>query len=292
MKDFRPLSATISRHGILPVHYPQTKKILADRYRIFSDTTFTFSCRRRWLVLVRIWLEINLIGDEIQEWVEGVEVAPDGQLAAVDISPAPAPDIRWVDKPPVKLSELKPNFETGISFVEKSIAGIARELQNKQLTTRLPALERMRAYYRQLADDAGNSSSQTDAIQAEYQRRLREEVRFARVKATVNPIALETISTPVQQLKWVLQRKSQTREVISFANLYTGKMRTPVRCDCCGNQTHAFGLSRSSEVVCINCRNCSDRCRLQTQFTQSKGGDSQPCRKANDQMTLFKDHPT
>ncbi len=255
MKAARSVSANLSRHGILPARSPQSKKMFADRYRIFGDTQHKFSCRRCWNVLVRIWLKIKLTGDEVLESIEGIEIPAGGQPFEVKISPPPGSDIRWVAKPPVKLYELKQIIETGIRFAEDSVSNKARDLQNRQIRNRLPALARMRAYYRQLAEEtAGSSSKETDAIQAEYQHRLREEIHYAQVKATLELIALETVAAPVQQLTWELQRNTQTREVVSVVNLYSGRIMIPVRCDICGNQISTFGLSELDKLVCNACR--------------------------------------
>ncbi len=264
MKLARSMAAIESRHGILPVRYPQSKKMLADQYRISGDIQHKFSCRRSWIVFVCIWLKIKLTGDEVLESIEGIEIPPGGHPSEVNISPPTGSDIRWAENPPVKLYELKQAVETGLRFAEESVSRRARELQIRQLSNRLPALERMGSYYRQLAvDSVGSNNGETDVIHAEYQRRLHEEIQYARVKATLDLMALETISTPVQKLMWVLQRGTQTREVASVVNLYTGRILTPVRCDICGDQIDTFGLSELNELFCINCRNgCSQSGRL------------------------------
>lgn len=285
------MAAVASRHGILPVRYRESRKSLANRCRIFEGTQDEFSSRRIWRVLVRIWLRINLTGDEVVELIEGVEMPPGGQPSKIEPCPSPAVDIRWVEKAPLKLYELKQIVDAGIRFAADSVSFKARDLQSRQLGSRLPALERMRAYYRQLAvDAAGDNSNETDALHAEYRRRLHEEILFARVKAKLNVIALETISTPAQQLRWVLRRNTQTQRVVSVVDLYSGRVVTPVRCDFCGDQINMFGLSESNHVGCKSCRDGRDQPEHHGSLNPSNGGISQPCPKTNYQMPLFKDH--
>lgn len=280
-----------SRHGILPARYRKSRRSLARQCRIFKETQYDFSSRRDWRVLVRIWLKISLTGDEVVELIKCIEMPPGGQPSEIGHCPSPAADIRWAEKAPVKLYELKRIVETGIRFAADLVSIEARNLQNRQMCDRLPALERMRAYYRQLAvDAAGSECQEADAIRSEYRRRLHEEIHFARVKAKLALIALETISTPAQRLTWKLRRNTQTKEVVSVVDLYSGKVATPVRCGFCRDKIDMFGLSQSNEVVCEGCRAGHRQPEDHDNVNPSKGGIAQSCPKTNHQMTLFKDH--
>jgi hypothetical protein len=101
-------------------------------------------------------------------------------------------------------------------------------LQQKTLKNLYPTLERLRTYYRQLAADAaGVDREKTGAIEAEYRRRVREEIQYSRVKATMDLIAVETISTPVLKLTRLLQRNGDSKEVTAVLNLHDGGLISP-----------------------------------------------------------------
>jgi len=227
MKGLNSAHPCITRHGVLPVRYPADRKKLQLRYAVSGDSKIKFSCRRSWEIIVRIWLRATLTGDEVVEILEGVEVPAECRPRRIGISTAAANDIRWVEKSPLKLYRLKQAVEAGFRFAEIFIVEKAEDLQQKALNSLYPNLERLRAYYRQLDAIAdANDHKETGAIEAEYRRRLRDEISYVRVKATLDLIALETISTPVQNLKWLLQENGSAKEVKAVFNLYDGSLIT------------------------------------------------------------------
>jgi len=261
MKALKLSHMGAARHGVLPAQYPASRKTQQNRCRVFGETVTTFSCRRGWKILVRIWLKIKLTGDEVIEILEGFEIAPDQRPRRLESMPSADKDIRWVEKPPLQLYRLKQIIEAGFPFAGNLIIEKAGDLQNKNLNTLYPVLERLRAYYHQLAEDAaGNDGEQTGAIEAEYRRRLREEIQYACVKATVDLIALETISTPVHNLKWQLQRNGKSKEVNAVLNLYDGSLNSTTRCEICGGDSCFLGISDSNMLVCANCYAHCDIC--------------------------------
>ena len=228
MKGMNPAHSCVTRHGILPVRYPTGRKKLKLRYGAFEDSEIKFSCRRSWQVIVRIWLKTTLTGDEVVEILQGIEIPVEGRPRRIGISTTAANDIRWVEKSPLKLYRLKQVVEAGFRFAENFIVEKAEDLQQKALKDLYPTLERLRTYYRQLDANAdANNTKKTNAIEAEYRRRLRDEISYVRVKAAMDLIALETISTPVQILKWLLQENGKATEVKAVFNLYDGSLNPP-----------------------------------------------------------------
>ncbi|MCP4628158.1 MAG: hypothetical protein GY850_32280, partial [bacterium] len=257
MKGLKLSQMGATRHGVLPTQYPASRKTLKNKYGAFGETVTTFSCRRGWKVRVRIWLKIKLCGDAVVEIIEGFEIPADQQPLKLEVIPSTDKDIQWVEKPPLKLCRLKQIIEAGFGFAKNLINEKAAALQTKNLKTLYPTLERLRAYYRQLAKDAaGNDGEQTGAIDAEYRRRLREEIQYACVKATADLIALETIATPVQNLTWQLQRNGKSKVVTAVLNLYDGSLDSTARWEICGGDSGFFGISDSNILVCENC--CAD----------------------------------
>jgi hypothetical protein len=229
MKALNSSYPVFTRHGVLPARYPNSKKNLMDRYKIFEDSQITFSCRRSRQIIVRIWLKITFTGDEVVEILEGVEIPADRQPRRIEHITSTDQDIRWVEKPPLQLYRLKQVIDAGLRFAEHLIVEKAEDLQQKVLKNRYSALERLRIYYRQLAADAAAYSSEAaGAVQAEYRRRLGDEIAYARVKAEMDLIALETISTPVQNLKWLLQQNGNSKEVNAVFNLHDGSLNPPL----------------------------------------------------------------
>lgn len=228
MKKLKSAPSCIARHGILPVRHPADRKNLNLRYGGYGDSEVQFSCRRSRQVMVRLWLKATLTGDEVFEILEGIEIPADGRPRRTAISTTAADDIRWVEKSPLKLYRLKQAVEAGFRFAENSIVAKASEIQLKALKDLYPALERLRTYYRQLdADAKADGLKETSVIKAEYRRRLRDELAYVRVKAVIDLIALETISTPVQNLKWLLPENGGTKEVKAVFNLYDGSLNPP-----------------------------------------------------------------
>ncbi|CAB1074375.1 hypothetical protein JY97_15805 [Alkalispirochaeta odontotermitis] len=261
-----------ARHGVLPARYPGSKKTLRNKYQGFGETNTRFSCRRGWKVLVRIWLKIQLTGDEVVEILEGFEIPANQQPHKLEGLPSADQDVRWVQKPPLKLYQLKQIIEAGFGFAENSIIEKAGKLQKKNLKALFPVLERLKAYYRQLANDTvGIDGEQTGAIEAEYRRRLQEEIQDACVKATAELIALETISTPVQNLKWQLQQNGRTKEVNAVFNLYDGSLESTAGCAICGGRSCFFSILDSVTRVCENCYALCDICGAEIVDRQTPG---------------------
>ena len=261
MKALKSAHIGATRHGVLPARYPNSRKALQNRYEVFGDSEKKFSCRRGWQVLVRIWLKITLTGDEVVEILAGVEIPADRQPRQIERTTSAGKDVRWVEKPPLKLYRLKKIVEAGFSFAENLIVEKAENLQKKNIKTLYPTLARLRTYYRQLAEDAvGNDGEDKRAVHAQYRRRIREEIQYSRVKASVDLIALETLATPVQKLKWLLQRNGNSKEVKAVLNLYDGSLTSAVRCDICGAESCSFGVSDSNNLVCANCYTHCDVC--------------------------------
>jgi hypothetical protein len=261
MKALKSVPGGAVRHGVLPARYPNFGKILKDKYRIFGDSKKEFSCRRGWNDIVRIWLKITLTGDEVVEILEAVEIAADRQPRRIECITPAAKEIRWVEKPPLKLYRFKQIIETGFRFAGNLIVEKAEDLQQKTLKNMYPTLERLRTYYRQLGSDAaGVDRTETGAMEAEYRRRVREEIQYTRVKATLELIAVETISTPVLKLTWLLQRNGNSKEVTAVANLHDGSLISPVRCDICDGESWSFGISDSNMLVCETCHALCDIC--------------------------------
>jgi hypothetical protein len=252
------------RHGILPARQAASKKTLPGRCETLGDVETKFSSRRGWKVRARIWLRIKFTGDEVVETLQGFEITEDRHPRKLADIPSADRNIRWVEKPPLRLNRLKQIIEAGFRFAESSIFEKAEDLQKKNLQNLYPALERLRSYYHQLAADTpGKDGEKADAIHAEYRRRLLEEVQRASVKATAQCVALETISTPVQHLKWQLKRNGNSRQVEAVLNRYDGCLTPAVRCEVCAAGGGPLGMSDSSVLVCGDCRASCDICGME-----------------------------
>jgi len=250
------------RHGVLPALFTYSRKALKDKYSVFAGSCKNFTTRREWTTTVRIWVKATLSGDEVVEILEGVEILPDGQLRSIQSAELPGKDVRWVEKPPLKRFQLKELIESGVGFANNFIIDTAEKLQTENFNRLYSTLERLRIYYHQLNEDTMSSAKdgRVSTIEAEYQRRKQEEIQFARIKATVEPVAVETISTPVQKLRWQLERNGNKMSVAAVVNLYDGIIVSPVRCNICEAETSSFGISRSNVLACADCYISCDFC--------------------------------
>jgi len=227
MQGVKSAHSCITRHGVLPVRYPADRKQLKRRCGAYAKPAVHFSCRRSRQILVRLWLKATLTADEVVEILEGIEIPADGRPRRIGISNPAASDIRWVEKSPLELYRLKQAVEAGFCLAENLIVEKAAGMQQKALKDLYPTLERLRTYYRRLAADArADGNKETGAVEAEYRRRLRDEIAYVRVKAAMELIALETIATPVQNLKWLLPENGGPKEVKAVFNLYDGSLIT------------------------------------------------------------------
>ncbi len=62
---------------------------------------------------MRIRLKITLTSDEVVETLEGVEIPADQQPRHIERTTSAGKDICWVEKPPLKLYQLKQIIEAG-----------------------------------------------------------------------------------------------------------------------------------------------------------------------------------
>jgi hypothetical protein len=240
-----------ARHGVLPILYPNDRKTLKNRYPELAGTKKKFSCRRGWQALVRIWLKIKLSGDEVVEMLAGIEIPADMQPRLIKTTAAAAKDVQWVAKSPFKFNQLKAFIDAGVRWAENLALAKAEDLQRKNFETIYPTIERLRVYYQHLTQDsAGNDQDKTAALNAEYRRRIREEVEYARITVKLNIIALETIAAPVQNLSWRLERNGILNEETAVVNLYDGTVAAAVRCNTIGCETCIFGMAASNVPVC------------------------------------------
>ena len=249
------------RHGLLPACYPACAKDLKARYGTFGDGETKFSCRRGWSARVRLWLKVKFAGDEVIETLDGIEIPAGRQPHHIAGIPSAENGIRWIEKPPLTLNRLKQAIDTGLRFAENSIIEKAAVMQKENLKKCYPALERLRTYYHQLAADTpAGDGQQTEIIRAEYRRRLMEEVERATVTATAELVALETLSTPVQNLKWRLRRNGNPKVIRAVLSLHDGRFESNARGEICG------------QISCLN---------------PIKKGRCWTCRTQHSQLNLF-----
>ncbi len=249
------------RHGVLPQRVPNDRKTLKNRYVKLGGANKNFSCRRGWQALVRIWLKIKLAGDEVVEMLTGIEIPANMQPRLIQTTAATGNDVQWVAKPPLRFNHLKAYIEAGVRWAEKLALAEAENLQRKNFETLYPTIERLRIYYQHLTEDAaGNDPDKTAALNAEYRRRIREEIQYARVNAKLDIIALETIAAPVQNLSWLMERGGILYEETAVVNLYDGTLAAPARCSIGGCGTCLFGMAASNVPVC------------KARITKQKGG--------------------
>ncbi len=239
------------RHGILPIRYPNSGKTFPNKCAVFGGAERKFSCRRGWQNLVRIWLKITLFSDEVVEMLTGIEIPADMQPRLIETETSAGQDVQWVAKPRLKLKQLEAFIEAGIGLAEDLTVVKAEDLQRKNFETLYPTIERLRIYYQHLTEDsAGTDPDRTSAIKAEYRRRIREEIQYARTKATLDLIAVETLATPVQNLTWLLEQNGMVKEATAVLNLYDGTFAAPIRYDISGCEACTFAGTASNESVC------------------------------------------
>jgi hypothetical protein len=254
------------RHGVLPILVTRSRKTLKNNYSVFAGTCKNFSSKRAWNTTVRLWVKAILSGDEVVEILEGVEIKPDRQPRRIDNAMLPGEDVQWVGNPPLKRYQLTALIKSSFWFAQNLIIDRAEELQTKKFRRLYKTLEKMRIYYHQIKEETlktGNEEA-VSAIEAEYQRRKQEELQYARVKVVVKIIAVETISTPVQELRWQLARNGNRKSVKAALNLYNGETISPVRCNICEGKTRSFGISQSGIVVCADCYIVCEFCGNET----------------------------
>ena len=251
-----------ARHGVLPVFYNYSKKELRSKYSVIAGSCEKFACKREWETLLRLWVKVILAGDEVVEIIEGFEITDKGQIQRIDDDVSPGIDIRWIEKPPLKFYEFKEQIEAGMAFARSFSVERAEELQTKNFKRLYSTLEKLRIYYHQLNAEEVHSGGDENkaAIEAEYQRRKHDEIQYARIKATTKLIAVETISTPVQQLRWQLGRNGDRQWLEATVNLYNGDIASPARCGICQKETWSIGLFCSNILVCPTCCLTCDFC--------------------------------
>ena len=239
-----------ARHGILPVRYPHSVKTLQNRRAVFGGAEGKFACRRGWQNLVRIWLKITFFSDTVVEMLTGIEIPADMQPRLMETDTSAGKDVRWAAKPRLKFKQLKAFVEAGIRWAENLAVAKAEDLQRKNFETLYPTIERLRIYYQQLTEDSGGPDpDKASAIKAEYRRRIREEIQYAGVKATLDLIAVETLATPVQNLSWRVERNGILYEETVVVNLNDGTVAAPAECDSRGCTTCIFGMAASDGPV-------------------------------------------
>jgi len=248
------------RQGALPALHNFSRKALRNKFSVTAGSEKSFSVKRLWKTVVRMWVKAILTGDEVYEIIEGIEVRPDGRIKRIENNVSIGENVRWVEKPPLKLYELKKRIGSGMEFAGNLVIEKAEALQKKNLKRLYSTLERLRIYYRELNEEVLSSGSKEDlaVIKADYKRRQQEELLYARLKATIKLIAVETISTPVQQLCWELTGNGGSKRVVAGLDLFNGEISTPVRCQMCEKETFSFGLSRSNLLFCPDCYNAWD----------------------------------
>ena len=249
------------RHGALPRRFEISKKDLKSKYRFFAGRCERFACKRGWQTTVRLWVKAVLSGDAVVEILEGVEISPNGQIRRIESTTPPGQGICWIEKPPLKRYQLIELIETGMAFADNLIID-RTDLQSQKLKRLYATLDKLRIYYHQLKEETVGDGKEdaVAAVEAEYQRRKQEELEYARVRASTKLIAVETISIPVQELRWDMERSGNRHRIAAAFNLFSGELAATTHCSICKKPKWTIGLSCTGVLVCPDCYAQCDFC--------------------------------
>ncbi len=247
------------RHGLYPKKVQLSRKDLKNIFQVFAGKVAKFSARSSWQTTVRCYVKIVLTGDEFIEKIALIEVSPSGSSKIVEDEPELTAEVKWVERPPIQRYRLEDLIKKGLIFVEKVAIEKAGDLQAERLKGLYKTLKQLRTYYRKLIADNRRKENEdaVTTLESEYRYRKNEEMEHARVRAVIKIIALETVSTPVKNIRLIIERDDCIREVISCVSCMDGKILDPVRCQVCDRVTSSFGISASGKIVCAYCcTNC------------------------------------
>jgi hypothetical protein len=229
-----------------------------------------------------------LTGNEFIEDITAIEISPGGTSGVIEAIPETSDDMRCVEKPPIKRSQLQDLIKKGLKFAQKVAIEKAEDLQAANLKDLYASLKRLRTYYRQLKDESSKTGNEdaTETYEAEYRYRKMEEIQNARIYAGIKIIALETHAYPAKRILLQIARNGESREVSSAINLFNGKIVEHVRCDMCNAETCCFGLTNSNTVICTD---CYTRCEIcEAEITDRHVKQKQACTTCG--RHICKDH--
>jgi hypothetical protein len=253
------------RHGVYPAKINFSRKDVKTKYNLFAGHLVSYSVRSSWKVIVRCHAKILLTGNEFIEDIVAIDVSPGDPPKLVEKKSDLASEASWVEKPPLKRYELQKLMEEALVFAKMLAVENAEDLQANHLKDLYKSVKRLRSYYRQMkAERAKKGDAEAaETYEAEYQYRKAEEMHYARTRARVKIIAIETFSFPVKKICLQLERNGETREVSTTVNLFNTKIVAPVQCNICNCQTDTVGISESMTVVCSNCHASCDICKAE-----------------------------
>lgn len=244
-----------SRHGVLSPQVGFSRKEARDRLQVFAGELVRFSARKAWRAAVRIWVKAAIQADDVNEHLFAVEVADNGPSRVLETAPDPDPAIRWRKTPPVAFAAFEALVERAMKRAEQEAVRLSEEAKQSGLERLHQTLDRLERYYDQLREEALSAGKERAAAgaEAEHERRKADEIEGARVRARVDLVALETVSTPVKRLEWALERGGIERQVIGDVELLGGAVTLEQACEVCGRSSSELGLGLDGTLFCPDC---------------------------------------
>ncbi|MEZ4658716.1 MAG: hypothetical protein R2911_14190 [Caldilineaceae bacterium] len=126
-------------------------------------------------------------------------------------------------------------------------------------------LNRLHGYYSQQIEEVYDAHDPTgekrQALEADLQRKLAEEVENHRLRVRVDLVSYAMIQIPVATAEVTLADGKQEAVVHVVRNLYTGALRRP-RCHACNQEMSTIALDRNGHLMCddclLQCASCLD----------------------------------
>ncbi len=157
-----------------------------------------------------------------------------------------------------------------LSSLEQQLRPAIDDLGMRSQNALRHELGRIERYYTTLLDDAGSRGTQVPdnatrrAIEAEHQRRAREETERHQVRATVHPVQLAEWEVAVQRADWAIESTTGHRGSFTAQRMLAGSEAWTVSCPTCGAAPSALLVCLHDHVACPNCSRtcsvCADAC--------------------------------
>lgn len=173
-------------------------------------------------------------------------------------------DARWREIPVAPARQPAEFIRLMLASLERQLRPEVDALESQAQTRLVLELGRIDRYYSTLLEDVGGrgteipDSASRRAIQAEHQRRRREETERHQVRATVHPVQLAEWEVAVQRSDWVLESTTGHRGTFTAQRLLAGEQAWIVMCPTCGTSPGALSVCHTNHVACATCaRRCS-----------------------------------
>jgi len=264
---FDRMMTYIANHGsmareTLPAHFPElaVSRLPGELTLAGCDLAHS-SGKGGWRCLIQFNFHISYRADDKREEVFSVALDEDGQ-------PAPNMGDLLQQAAPAAADVAAPKLETLIELAQQAqkLALFHADQQcgemEQDILPRLHViLSRLVTYYEQQAleiqergDDPDYAANQREALRADLQRKIAEELENHRLRVAVTLFSLAQVMQPTWEHSLTLRSRAggATLKLPLTRNLYTGQLALPV-CHACDLPTAVVGVCAHEHVSCPTC---------------------------------------